>query len=185
MALDLTAPKSPPAKPAPKSTAKPGVARDTNAMQSARMKTCVETVEGFAGIFAIFGMHADAGMLMMHGAAMADAAVSIGEEHEKVGDAIDILGKNSVWMKLFGVGMVVGAQVAVNHGLIKNVDRVAAAGVVTPATLEAMSKAKLAEIELQAKMQYEENKRRLAQIEAQYREVYQPSTIDGERVNVG
>lgn len=183
MALDLTAPKSPPAKAAPKSTAKPGIAKNVEQVNTGRMKTCVETVEAFAGLFAILGMHADAGMLMMHGGSLADVAVDIGEEHDKVGDAIDILGKNSVWMKLLGVGMVIGGQVAVNHGWIKNVDRMAAAGVVTPETLSALSKSKLAEIELQAKMAHEANKRRLAEIEAQSREMYQPRTIDGQRVD--
>jgi hypothetical protein len=179
MALDLTAPKSPPAKATPKTPAKqPGIAKDTNQINSGRMKTCVETVEGFAGIFAILGMHADAGMLMMHGGQMADAAVSIGEEHEKVGDAIDILGKNSVWMKLLGVGMVVGAQFGVNHGWIKNADRMAAAGVVSPETLITMSKTKLAEIELEAQLQYEASQRKLSEMNARR------SELNGQSVSV-
>lgn len=155
MALDLTAPKAPPAKTVAKTTsspkALPGVAKDKAVVNQTRLAICIETLEGVAGLAAIFGAHADAGLLMMHGGGIATTAVEIGEEHEKVGDVIDILGKNSIWMKILGIGLVVGGQFAVNHGWIKNPERMAGAGIVTPDTLIAMSKTKLAEIELEAK----------------------------------
>lgn len=182
MALDLSTPKSPPSKAAPKTTAKPGVAKDVDSVKNTRMATCIETAEAGAGILALFGFHADAGLIMMHGAAMADVAVSIGDEHEKVGDAIDILGKNSIWTKIIGVAMVVGAQVGVNHGLLKP-ERFVSAGVVSKATLEAMSKSKLAELEIQARLQAQANEKRLADLERQARELLSPEVIDGEMVD--
>lgn len=165
MALDLTAPKSPPAKTAPKTTntKTPGVVKPKEQINQERLGICVETVEGLAGIAAIFGMHADAGLLMMHGGSMATVATEMAEEHEKVADVIDILGKNSAWMKILGIGLVVGAQLAVNHGFIKHPEKLAGAGVVSKDTLIAMSQTKLAEIEMQARQaQMDAERKRIA-----------------------
>jgi hypothetical protein len=187
MALDLSAPKSPPAKPqqkaAPKTT--PGVAKPKEQINQERLGTCVETIEGIAGIAAMFGAHADAGLLMMHGGGIATTAVEMGEEYEKVGDVIDILGKNSAWVKVFGLAMVIGGQFAVNHGWIKNPDRMAGAGIVTPDTLIAMSKTKLAEIEMQARQAQMEAEMKRQAIQRQYESMQQQlNEMNNEPVGV-
>jgi hypothetical protein len=187
MALDLTAPKAPPAKPATAKSAnasKPGVKVAPEQISNARLKTCVEVCESTAGLFAIFGMHADAGLIMMQGGTISQTVVEIGQEHEKVGDVIDILGKNSMWTKLIGVGLLFFGQLGVNHGLIKNYDKMAGAGIVSPDTLVAMSKAKLAQIEMAALAQQREAQEQLVAMQKQYREEYQSTVIDGQPVSV-
>lgn len=184
MALDLTAPKAPPAKAAPKSTAKPGVKVSSEDIVRTRLGTCVEVCEAGAGLLAIFGMHADAGLIMMQGGGLSEIAVEISTEHEKVGDAIDILGKNSMWTKLIGAGLIFFAQLGVNHGLIKNYDKMAGAGVVSPETLISLSKAKMAEIEMAALEKQRAAEAQLAEMQRQYREKYQSAVVDGVAVKV-
>lgn len=185
MALDLSAPKSPPSKPAAKSggTSAPKVQRKPEEVYSGRMKACVDTLEAAAGLGAMFGLHADAGLIMMHGGGLADAVVTVADEHEKVGDFIDILGKNSVWTKLIGVSILFGSQLLVNHGIIKDYTTMGNAGVVSPETLIAISKAKMAEIEMEALRAKQQADQRLAQMQAQARQMYQPEVIDGEYVD--
>lgn len=158
MALDLTV-TSPPAKPATnkptKSTAKtPGVVRSKDEITEHRTKICTEVVEGTAGLLALFGLHADAGMLMVHGNTIISTAVTTADEHEKAADAIEILGKSSLWFTVGGVILLLGTQVAVNHKWLK-AEKFAGAGVKTPETLASIARTQLAEMEIEAMEQQE------------------------------
>jgi hypothetical protein len=188
MALDLTKPKAPPAKTtqskSKSNTGKPGVAQSEDQLYQHRMKICIETADAMTGVMAVFGLHADAGLLMMQGAVISDAVVTVAKEHEKVADGIEILGKGSIWTKLIGAGLIVGAQLCVNHGIIKNPEKLAGAGVVTPETLINLSKTRLMEIELEAIKQQQEAQKRLEAARAEAQRIAEGSVINGETVGV-
>lgn len=130
-----------------------------------------EAAEGAMRLFAtgalLLGWHADAAAISMHAPKIAPEVAKIAENNEKVAAGLSWLTESGPYAELIEVTLVLGLQLAVNHGMFKP-EKLANAGIQHPDALAAEFRASMAEQAVAAlkKQKDAEDRLRTAQLEA-------------------
>ena len=151
---------------------KPGAKTAQKVIQGKTVEAAyTEAAEGAMRLFAtgalLIGWHADAAAISMHAPKIAPEVAKIAEHNEKVAQALGWLTESGPYAELIEVTLVLGLQLAVNHGLFKP-EKLANAGIQHPDALAAEFRAQMAEQAVAAlkKQKEAEDRLRQAQLEA-------------------
>lgn len=129
-----------------------------------------EAAEGALRLFAtgalLIGWHADAAAISMHAPKIAPEVAKLAENNEKIAGALSWLTESGPYAELIEVTLVLGLQLAVNHGMFKP-EKLANAGIQHPDALAAEFRAQMAEQAVTAlkKQKDAEDRLRAAQLE--------------------
>src|SRR5215472_4557955 len=92
----------------------------------------------------LVGWHADAAAIGMHAEKIAPEIAKLADSNEKIAAGLAWITESGPYAALVEACVVLGLQLAANHGLVK-AERLATAGVVHPDTLTAAMRAQMAE----------------------------------------
>ena len=181
MPVNISADAGAPPRKAPRASSAGNSAASKKTAANEVALNGIAQIAGFALIMG--GQYADAGAVGQHMPGIAHEVAVLADSNERVANAIGYLTEVGPYAGLMTAVMPLALQILANHNRIP-ADKVAAAGVVSPATLEAHVRTEMAQAEAFAMAQQREAEDQLARLQAEQNHVA-PETMQEAYDNAG